>query len=476
MNNPPVILWFRNDLRVTDNPALNNALKISKNENRKIICIYILENYKDFSSNPGSASKWWLHGSLKKLDQQLTKLNEEQVSSSLNFFVGDPQKIILNLCKKYESHDVFWNRRYETEHVMSDKQVKLKLKNNKVSVKTYIGSVLIEPWNVLGKKNQRLKVFTPYKNSLINNHTIQIPFSKPSKLSLIKIKESISLNNLKLISGSWTKKFENKWEIGEEIALKKIDDFINKKIDHYHLDRNMMAKDGTSKLSPHFNFGEISPRYIWQKIIKEDVNKISEGKKIFLSEIIWREFAINLMLLFPNLSSQNMNPSFKNFNWMEDEINFKKWKTSKTGFPVVDAAMSQLWNEGWMHNRARMIVASFLTKHLLIPWQWGANWFHDTLLDANLASNYASWQWVAGCGADAAPYFRIFNPETQAIKFDPEGSYIKKHLPIFKKFDKKNCHNPDQSVLKLNYPKKIIDHKFARSRALKNFSEARKKQ
>ena len=189
MNNPPVILWFRNDLRVTDNPALNNALKISNNENRKIICIYILENYKDFSSNPGSASKWWLHGSLKKLDQQLTKLNEEQVSSIVKLFVGDPQKIILNLCKKYESHDVFWNRRYETEHVMSDKQVKLKLKNNKISVKTYIGSVLIEPWNVLGKKNQRLKVFTPYKNSLINNHTIQKPFSKPSKLSLIKIKE-----------------------------------------------------------------------------------------------------------------------------------------------------------------------------------------------------------------------------------------------------------------------------------------------
>ena len=473
MKNPPVILWFRNDLRLIDNPALYNASKISIEENRKIICLYIFENYANFSSNYGSASKWWLHGSLKNLDDELTTLNEEQISSSLNFFQGDPRNIIIDLCKKYKSDNVFWNRRYEPEHVKRDKEIKLQLKKNNIVVKTYFGSVLIEPWNVLGKQRQRLKVFTPYKNSLINNHSIQKPISKPNKLSLLKIKESLTLNNLQLINENWMKKFDYVWNVGEKFALEKLDKFINNNVDSYHLNRDMLATDGTSKLSPHINFGEISPRYIWHKIVTEDFLKISEGKKIFLSEIIWREFAINLMLLYPNLSSQNMKPSFENFNWIKDEMNFKKWTSGKTGYPVVDAAMKQLWNIGWMHNRARMIVASFLTKHLLIPWQWGADWFHHTLLDASLASNYASWQWVAGCGADAAPYFRIFNPETQAIKFDPEGKFIKKHLPIFRQLDKKLCHNPNQSDLDLNYPKPIVDHQYARTRALKTLSESR---
>ena len=473
MTNPPVIVWFRNDLRVTDNPALNNALKVSIKENRKIICIYIFENYSSFSSNYGSASKWWLHGSLKTLDQELTKLNEERIASSLNFFKGSPQKILLNLCKKYKSDNIFWNRRYETEHYNRDKEIILQLKNYNVFVKTFCGSVLIEPWNVLGKQQQRLKVFTPYKNSLINNHTIAQPISTPKSLSLFKIKESITLDDLKLRNESWMKKFEAKWNTGERFALKKLDEFIHQNIDNYHLNRDMMSKDGTSKLSPHLNFGEISPKYIWNKIVKEDFSRISEGKKVFLSEVIWREFAINLMLLYPNLNSKNMKTSFKNFIWINDHENFKKWTFGKTGYPVVDAAMNQLWNIGWMHNRARMIVASFLTKHLLIPWQWGADWFQDTLLDSNLASNYASWQWVAGCGADAAPYFRIFNPETQAIKFDPEGDYIKRYLPIFKKYDKKICHTPNVSDLNLNYPKPIIDHKYARTRALKTLSKSK---
>ena len=325
----------------------------------------------------------------------------------------------------------------------------------------------------MGKQQQRLKVFTPYKNSLINNHTIAQPISTPKSLSLFKIKESITLDDLKLRNESWMKKFEAKWNTGERFALKKLDEFIHQNIDNYHLNRDMMSKDGTSKLSPHLNFGEISPKYIWNKIVKEDFSRISEGKKVFLSEVIWREFAINLMLLYPNLNSKNMKTSFKNFIWINDHENFKKWTFGKTGYPVVDAAMNQLWNIGWMHNRARMIVASFLTKHLLIPWQWGADWFHDTLLDSNLASNYASWQWVAGCGADAAPYFRIFNPETQAIKFDPEGDYIKRYLPIFKKYDKKICHTPNVSDLNLNYPKPIIDHKYARTRALKTLSKSK---
>ena len=202
----------------------------------------------------------------------------------------------------------------------------------------------------------------------------------------------------------------------------------------------------------------------------QNYEKISNGRKVFLSEIIWREFAVNLMFLYPNLDKENIKENFDHFQWDDNEENFKAWTKGNTGYPIVDAAMKELWNTGWMHNRSRMITASFLTKHLLIPWQWGANWFHDTLLDSDFASNYASWQWVAGCGADAAPYFRIFNPLTQSSKFDPSGIYIKKYLPELKNFDLREIHSPSKN----SYKSMIVDHKFARERALETYSNLRK--
>ena len=314
-------------------------------------------------------------------------------------------------------------------------------------------------------------MFTPYKNSLLSNHLIPQSLAVTKIKHHFKISSSLKLSELNLVSNKWMKKFDGLWHVGEKAALTKLEKFISYFVDNYDQDRNFPFKDGTSKLSPHLHFGEISPVKIWGIICNnQNYEEISNGRKVFLSEIIWREFAVNLMFLYPNLNKENIKENFNHFQWDDNEENFKAWTKGNTGYPIVDAAMKELWNTGWMHNRSRMITASFLTKHLLIPWQWGANWFHDTLLDADFASNYASWQWVAGCGADAAPYFRIFNPLTQSSKFDPSGIYIKKYLPELKNLDSREIHSPSKN----SYKSMIVDHKFARERALETYSNLRK--
>ena len=467
------VVWLRNDLRLNDNPALFYADKYSKENNTKIICIYIFESFDSFSVNTGHAAKWWLHNSLEKLNAEMNKIysNEDlNVFFKLNLYSGNPEKVILNLIKNYAINSIFWNRRYEYEAIIRDKNLKQKLVKNNIEVFSFNGKTLVEPWNIKGKQGQSLKVFTPYKNSLINNHEIKPPLPKPIDVRFTRTNDSLDLQDLNLKSKKWMKKFENYWNVGEIAALKKIDSFIKFNIDQYNNSRNELSINGTSKLSPHIHFGEISPTIIWHKICIKNYNDLNIGKKIFLSEIIWREFAINLMYLYPDLNTSNIKKQFDDFDWNEDKSIFNLWTKGKTGYPLIDAAMRELWETGWMHNRARMVVASFLTKHLLIPWQWGANWFHNTLLDSDFASNYASWQWVAGCGADAAPYFRIFNPITQSIKFDNKGVYIKKYVPELKNIDIKSIHDPDL-ILDVNYEKKIIDHKFARTRALNAYSK-----
>ncbi len=470
------IVWLRKDLRLEDNPALFYANQHSKKNGTKLFLIFIYENFKNSVFNYGSASKWWLHQSLKKFDFEISRIcqkNNNKINSNINFFIGDPEQIFFDLLNNYKIKSVFWNRRYESEPLIRDKKIKKALIDRGIKVKSYNGKTLIEPWNIKGKQGQNLKVFTPYKNSLINNHNIPNPLPKPKDLICLKIKNSLTVENLNLIQSNWMNKFCKQWDVGEKSALKKLDNFKISNVDNYHIDRDFLSKQGTSKLSPHLHFGEISPITIWNKICKSNYNQLSTGKKIYLSEIIWREFAINLMYLYPDLHSKNIKDQFDDFRWNEDKNIFKLWTEGKTGYPVVDAAMIQLWSTGWMHNRARMITASFLTKHLLIPWQWGADWFHDTLLDADCASNYASWQWVAGCGSDAAPYFRIFNPTTQSIKFDPNGEYIKRHIGSLKHLDKKFIHSPDVNQSS-NYKQKIIDHKFARERALERYAELKK--
>ena len=471
MSKDYTIVWLRNDLRLNDNPALFYANEYSKNNNTELVLIYILESFNSFSSNLGSASKWWLHKSLKDFNKNISENLIDNHNDEINFYEGNPKNVFLNLINEINIKNVFWNRRYEPEAICRDTELKSYLKTQNINIETYNGKVLIEPWNIKGKQGQNLKVFTPYKKSLIANHIIPkpIPMAKISKH--FKLKTSLKLYELNLVSEKWMTKFEKIWKVGENSALEKLENFISINADNYAIFRDFPSKDGTSKLSPHLHFGEISPTTIWNLICnKPSYEKISNGRKTFLSEIIWREFAVNLMYMYNDLDTKNIKVNFNNFNWNNDENSFKAWCRGNTGYPIVDAAMKQLWNTGWMHNRARMIVASFLTKHLLIPWQWGANWFHDTLVDADFASNYASWQWVAGCGADAAPYFRIFNPLTQSSKFDPLGEYIKKYIPELKSIDAKEIHSPSNKI----YKPMIVDHKFARERALNTYSILRK--
>ena len=471
MNSEITIVWLRNDLRLEDNPALHHANEYAKKNNSQISIIYILENFSCLSTDLGSASKWWLYNSLKKFNENFSKNLIQKNDFNINLFKGDPEKIFSDLIKKFKINGIFWNRRYEAKCVERDTKIKSKFKTLNINVQTYNGKVLVEPWNIKGKQNQNLKVFTPYKNSLLGNHIIpqSLPVTKTNYH--YKISSSLKLSELNLISSNWMKKFDGIWHVGEKAALTKLEKFISNGIDDYDQGRNFPFKDGTSKLSPHLHFGEISPVKIWNMTCDhQNYEKISNGRKVFLSEIIWREFAVNLMFLYPNLDKENIKENFDHFQWDDNEENFKAWTKGNTGYPIVDAAMKELWNTGWMHNRSRMITASFLTKHLLIPWQWGANWFHDTLLDSDFASNYASWQWVAGCGADAAPYFRIFNPLTQSSKFDPSGIYIKKYLPELKNLDSREIHSPSKN----SYKSMIVDHKFARERALETYSNLRK--
>ena len=471
MSSDITIVWLRNDLRLEDNPALHYANEYAKTNNSKISIIYILESFKSLSTDMGSASKWWLHNSLKKLNEDFSKNLSEVNDFDINLFKGNPEEIFSVLMKQIKINGIFWNRRYEAKCVERDKQIKSKFKSLNINVQTYNGKVLVEPWNIKGKQNQNLKVFTPYKNSLLGNHLIPEPLPTTKIKSHFKLSSSLKLNELNLISENWMKKFDGIWNVGERAASIKLDTFILNQIDDYDQDRNYLYKGGTSKLSPHLHFGEISPVKIWNMTCNsKNYENLSNGRKVFLSEIIWREFAINLMYLYPNLNKENIKESFNHFKWNDSENDFKSWTEGNTGYPIVDAAMKELWNTGWMHNRARMITASFLTKHLLIPWQLGANWFHDTLLDADFASNYASWQWVAGCGADAAPYFRIFNPLTQSLKFDPDGKYIRKYIPELQNLDLKEIHSPSKN----SYKPMIVDHKFARERALETYSLLRK--
>ncbi len=471
MNSDITIVWLRNDLRLEDNPALYHANEYSKKNNSQILIIYILENFNSLSTDLGSASKWWLYNSLKKFNENFSKDLIKKNDFNINLLKGDPEKIFDSLIKKFKINGIFWNRRYEAKCVERDTKIKSKFKALNINVQTYNGKILIEPWNIKGKQNQSLKVFTPYKNSLLANHLIPEPLPIPKIKYPFKMSSSLKLNELNLISNNWMKKFDGIWDVGEKAALIKLEKFISNAIDNYDQDRNFPFKDGTSKLSPHLHFGEISPVKIWAMTCdNKNFEEISNGRKVFLSEIIWREFAVNLMFLYPNLDKKNIKENFNHFKWDDNTENFKNWIDGNTGYPIVDAAMKELWDTGWMHNRARMITASFLTKHLLIPWQWGADWFHNTLLDADFASNYASWQWVAGCGADAAPYFRIFNPLTQSIKFDPSGEYIKKYIPELKNLDPKEIHSPSKN----SYKPMIVDHKFARERALNTYSLLRK--
>ena len=457
------IVWFRKDLRVFDNPALFHALA----ESSSVIPVFIDEE----QAYPlGGASKWWLHKSLQSFSETL--------QGKLSFYKGDPLGILEKICRETGAVTVYWNRRYEPSSIETDKKIKSTLEEKGIQVKTYNSHLLNEPWTVKNNQGDYFKVFTPYWKRCVADSKIPVCLAVPS-LGRLQATQGCSLDDFNLLptQPDWAGGLREAWVPGEASAQGRLLVFIDN-LSGYKENRNRPDIPATSRLSPHLAWGEISVRQIWHAIHQAiELGQAPETDALnFLSEIGWREFSYHLLFHIPTMPIHPLRPQFAEFPWHTDPDAFKAWSKGLTGYPIVDAGMRELWQTGYMHNRVRMIVASFLIKDLLIPWQDGESWFWDTLVDADLANNSASWQWVAGCGADASPYFRIFNPVLQGEKFDPMGAYVRRWIPELANLSDDFIHQPwTASEAKLlgagirlgrTYPQPMIDHDMARKRAL----------
>jgi len=459
------LYWFRQDLRCLDNPALSLACA----NHKKLIPLYI--NELNPTLKTGSAQKWWLYHSLVSLQKNLKKAGLD-----LFFRQANPLELIEELIRHYQIEAVYWNRCYEPMHIVRDKKIKAALNALGVKVISCNGSLLNEPWEVLNQSGTFFKVFTPYWRQCIRQMQSK-PLNSITQWPLLETISSDSIDDWHLTpkNPNWASGFATYWQPGEAGAIKNLEHFIETSLSDYKELRNQPTKQGTSKLSPHLHFGEISPRIIWESVQRamQELKGAVSSAETFLSELGWREFSYQLLYHYPELVDTNFKRQFDSFPWQEDEEALHRWQQGLTGYPIVDAGMRELWHTGYMHNRVRMIVASFLTKDLMIDWRRGAEWFWDTLLDADLASNSASWQWVAGSGADAAPYYRIFNPTLQGVKFDPLGAYTKQWVPELKNVPAKWIHQPwdaPQGALGItlgkDYPLPMVDHATARQLAL----------
>ena len=460
------INWFRKDLRLSDNPSLSKASNY-----QNIYNIFILDeiNSKDYLY--GSASKFWLNNSLKSLNNSL--------DNSLSFYKGNPIDIFKDIISRFEINSVYWNRCYEEWEIKRDTEIKLYLKSRGINVETFNASLLWEPWEISKNDNTPYKVFTPfYRRGCLGYKNPREPLIKPKFKNLLKDeKKSLNLNEFELIPNlKWIKKLRKNWNIGEVQAQIKFENFLKKSINSYKEGRDVPSKEAVSKISPHLHFGEISPNQLWYKI-----RNFGDDKNIdhFCSELGWREFSYSQLYFNPKLPKQNLQSKFDNFPWSNNLSNLNAWQNGMTGIPMVDAGMRELWQTGFMHNRLRMITGSFLVKNLLIHWHYGERWFWDCLVDADLASNSAGWQWIAGCGADAAPFFRIFNPVTQGQKFDPKGIYVRQYIPEIANLPNKYLFDPwnapsnvlEEANINLGstYPLPLVDLKTSREKALLAF-------
>ena len=460
------IHWFRQDLRLTDNPAFTLAAK-----HGDVLPIYILDNENAGKYSMGGASRWWLHHSLISLNNSL--------GGSLSLYCGNPINILDDIVARFNVKSVYWNRCYEPWRIERDATIIDHLKTKGVGITSTNGSLLWEPWAVKKDDDTSYKVFTPfYRKGCLQTEPPRKPLPIPKNVEYQPdYKGCLSLDQLKLLPDSrWDQRLEPLWEIGEREAHIRFQQFIKEGLSQYKDGRNLPAKPFVSRLSPHLHFGEISPNQIWY-----GVRTISDDKHIdhFCSELGWREFSYSQLYYNSDLPTKNLQPKFDAFPWLEDGTSLNAWKKGQTGVPMVDAGMRELWQTGYMHNRVRMIVGSFLVKNLRQHWYQGAKWFWDTLVDADLANNSAGWQWIAGCGADAAPYFRIFNPVTQGKKFDPDGSYVRQFIPEITALPDKYLFNPWEApgyILKeagvelgTTYPKPVVDLKQSRDAALAAF-------
>ncbi len=479
MKNAPIIVWFRQDLRLSDNPALHEALETGA----PILPLYILDDANAAQWKIGGASRVWLHHALAALNTDL--------ADNLILKIGDARDIIPALTKETGARGVYWNRCYEPWRIARDKKIKSTLEADKIEAKSFNGSLLWEPWTVLKKDGTPYKVFTPYyKRGCLGATPPRTPLSRPTNIIYGETDGiSSALDTLNLLprnQGTWDKALVAHWDISESGAQKRLHNFLDDGLANYKTGRDHPAENNTSRLAAYLHSGLISPNQAWYAAQERGTAEGWENDRDhFLSELGWREFSYALLYHFPTITWENLQKRFDDFPWItEDSEELKRWKRGQTGYPIVDAGMRELYETGYMHNRVRMIVGSFLVKHMLTHWHKGEEWFWDCLLDADLASNSASWQWIAGCGADAAPYFRIFNPILQSEKFDKEGAYIRRFVPELSDLPNKYLHTPweaPEDILKKcgvtlgqNYPKPMIDHSTARDRALNAFKSTKK--
>ncbi len=459
----PVLMWFRHDLRLADNPALAWASRAG----RPVIPFFLFD---DEERRRGGASRWWLHGSLGALRDGLARVGSRLVLRS-----GPAVDAIAALAEEAGATDIVWNRLYEPALVERDAGVESRCRDAGVAPRSFNAALLFEPCAVSTRTGGHYRVFTPFWRQCLKQgfepaegavRRLLPPADWPAS-------EELADWRLRPTAPDWASGLREAWQPGEAGARSRLERFLGERASGYAEGREFPADEGTGRLSPHLHFGEVGPRQVAAALGPADPGS---GAHAFLRQIGWREFSHHLLYHNPDMDSVNLQRGFDSMPWRDDPGGLRAWQRGRTGYPLVDAGMRELWTTGWMHNRVRMVAASFLTKHLLIDWRLGARWFLDTLVDADLANNSAGWQWVAGSGADAAPYFRIFNPVAQSQRFDAGGGYLRKWLPELRRLPDKWIHAPweaPETVLAEagvgigeTWPRPVVDHREARERAL----------
>jgi len=460
------IVWFRRDFRLADNPALDHA----RQDFRRIIPVYIHDPETESPWSPGAASRWWLHHALDELDQRLADRG-----ARLIIRMGDARAELDRLLDETGASAVYWNRLYEPALVARDRKIKAHLKAESINARSFRAAVLFEPWELLKDDGSPYQVFTPFWKRMQRDWRAVQPCPEPRSLAdgggdVL----SMTPDQLALLPGhDWGERLGDYWTAGELAARRRLKAFADGPVKRYDDARNLPDREGTSGLSPYLHFGHVSPVQIVNELAPSGELPGGKGALSLVRELAWREFSATLLHHAPHLSDHPLQQRFEAFPWRSESDyadDLEAWQRGRTGVPLVDAGMRELWQTGWMHNRVRMVVASYLTKNLLIPWQEGARWFWDTLVDADLANNTQGWQWTAGCGADAAPYFRVFNPELQAEKFDPEAAYVRQWCPELEGLDARGLARMDDDERKRRgYPRMRVDLKESRRRALDAF-------
>ena len=466
------LVWFRSDLRVEDNPALAAAAA-----GGSVVPVFIHAPAEDGAWAPGAASRWWLHHSLTALADDLRRAGSRLIVRT----AAESGHELHALAEECGARRVVWNRRYEPAALARERSVQATLRAAGLAAESFNASLLHEPWAVANKSGGPFQVFTPFWRHCLALPEPAAPLPAPAALAPPpRWPASRTIAELELLpERDWAGGLHAAWQPGSRGARLRLGQFLQDAFGAYREMRNRPDLAGTSRLSPHLHFGEIGPRQIWhgvREFTRAAGFEAGWRESQYLAEIGWRDFAHHLLVHFPATPLEPLRAQFARFPWRDDPGALTAWQRGRTGYPIVDAGMRELWRTGWMHNRVRMVAASFLIKDLLLPWSAGAAWFWDTLVDADLAANTLGWQWVAGCGADAAPYFRIFNPSGQGIKFDPDGAYVRRFVPELARMPAAWIHEPWRAPapvlreagveLGRNYPRPIVDHGLARTRAL----------